>query len=99
MAAEVEIVRIPVEPARSRELISVLLSARKGYLAAPACTQLDLLKSAAGDEVAVILHWSSPQAHENALQSVDAALFFKAVMGLASGPPEVRKYELAEGEA
>jgi quinol monooxygenase YgiN len=99
MTAEVEIVRIPVEPARSQELVSVLQSARKGYLAAPACTQLELLRSAAGDEVAVILHWSSAQAHEQALQSADASVFFKALMGLASGSPEVRKYEPIGSEA
>lgn len=98
MTLEIEIVRIPVDPARMPELVSVLEGARDGYLAGPACVGVELLTSADSADVAAIVRWSSAQAHEAALRSMDAALFFKAVMGLASGPPEVRKYAPVAGD-
>ena len=67
--------------------------ARRGYLAAPRCNGVEVLSVPDGNEVTTIVRWSSPEAHEQALQSVDAAHFFKAVMTLASGPPDVRKYQ------
>lgn len=93
MNPEIEIVRIPVEHARARELAETIESARSGYLASPRCNGVEVLSGAGGDEVTAIVRWSSAEAHEQALQSVDAAHFFKAVMTLAAGPPDVRKYE------
>ena len=95
MKPEIEIVRIPVERSRARELTDIIATARSGYLAAPRCSGVEVLSGPDGDEVAAIVRWSSAEAHELALQSIDAAHFFKAVMTLASGPPEVRKYEPA----
>jgi quinol monooxygenase YgiN len=89
---EIEIVRIPVEHARARELAETIESARTGYLSAPRCNGVEVLSAPDGDEITAIVRWSSSAAHEQALQGVDAAHFFKAVMTLASGPPDVRKY-------
>jgi quinol monooxygenase YgiN len=92
---EIEIVRIPVERERARELAGAIESARRGYLSSPRCNGVEVLIVPDGDEITAIVRWSSAEAHEDALQSVDAAHFFKAVMTLASGPPDVRKYEPA----
>ena len=97
MNPEIEIVRIPVEHARARELVDTIESARSGYLASPRCNGVEVLSGVGGDEVTAIVRWSSAEAHEEALQSLDAAHFFKAVMTLASGPPDVRKYEPVAG--
>jgi quinol monooxygenase YgiN len=90
---EIEIVRIPVERERAQELAETIASARRGYLAAPRCNGVEVLSVPDGNEVTAIVRWSSAEAHEQALKSVDAAHFFKAVMTLASGPPDVRKYQ------
>ena len=95
MNPEIEIVRIPVEHSQARQLIDTLESACSGYLAAPRCDGVEVLSNAAGDEITAIVRWSSAAAHEEALQSVDAARFFRAVMTLASGPPDVCKYRPA----
>ena len=95
MQPEIEIVRIPVEPSRALELTATIESARSGYLGSPRCSGVEVLSVPEGDEITAIVRWSSAEAHEQALQSVDAAHFFKAVMTLASGPPDVRKYEPA----
>jgi hypothetical protein len=92
---EIEIVRIPVEASRARELAETIESARSGYLGSPLCSGVEVLSGSGGDEITAIVRWSSAEAHEQALHSVDAAHFFKAVMTLASGPPDVRKYEPA----
>ena len=95
MKPEIEIVRIPVERSRARELAETIESARSGYLASPRCNGVEVLSGPDGDEITAIVRWSSAEAHERALQSVDAAQFFKVVMTLAAGPPDVRKYEPA----
>ncbi|MGA8707662.1 MAG: hypothetical protein WB646_11820 [Steroidobacteraceae bacterium] len=92
MTLEVEIVRIPVNAARVLELIQALKGARTGYLAAPACQAVSLLVTQASDEIAVILTWSSAQAHAEAVKTEQAASFFKAVSTLSSARPEVRAY-------
>jgi quinol monooxygenase YgiN len=92
MKPEIEIVRIPVEPSRARELAAAVQSARTGYLAPPHCNGLEVLSAAAGDEVTAIVRWSSAEAHQEALNGRHSAPFFSAVMALASGPPDVRKY-------
>jgi quinol monooxygenase YgiN len=92
---EIEIVRIPVEPSQARELIETIESARGGYLGSPRCGGVEVLSNPVGNEITAIVRWSSAEAHEQALQSVDAAHFFKAVMTLASGPPDVCRYEPA----
>ena len=97
MKPEIEIVRIPVERSQARELADTIESARSGYLAAPRCNGVEVLSGAGNDEVVAIVRWSSAEAHEAALQTLDAAHFFKAVMTLASGPPDVRKYDAAAG--
>jgi len=94
---EIEIVRIPVERSRARALADTIESARSGYLAAPRCDGVEVLSGAGNDEVVAIVRWSSAEAHEAALQTLDAAHFFKAVMTLASGPPDVRKYDPPAG--
>jgi len=94
---EIEIVRIPVERSQARELADTIESARSGYLAAPRCNGVEVLSSAGNEEIVAIVRWSSAEAHEAALQTLDAAQFFRAVMTLASGPPDVRKYEPAVG--
>ena len=97
MKPEIEIVRIPVEPARARELAEAVLSARNGYLAPPRCSGVEVLSGNGGDEVTVIVRWSSAEAHGEALRGEHSAPFFNAVMTLASGPPDVRKYQPAAG--
>jgi quinol monooxygenase YgiN len=95
MKPEIEIVRIPVEPARARELAEAVLSARNGYLAPPLCSGLEVLSGTGGDEVTAIVRWSSAEAHQTALGGEHSAAFFSAVMTLASGPPDVRRYQSA----
>jgi quinol monooxygenase YgiN len=95
MNAEIEIVRIPVDRSRAKELADAIRSARTGYLAPPRCSGLEVLSGVDGDEVTAIVRWSSAEAHEQALATPDSASFFKAVMALASGSPDVRKYEIA----
>lgn len=97
MTSEIEIVRIPVEHSRARELAETIESARSGYLSSPRCNGVEVLSGAGGEEVMAIVRWLSHAAHEEALQSVDAAQFFKAVMTLAAGPPDVCLYEPLEG--
>jgi quinol monooxygenase YgiN len=93
MKPEIEIVRIPVEPSRARELAAAVQSARNGYLAPPRCSGLEVLRGTGGDEVTAIVRWSSAEAHEEALRGEHSASFFGAVMALASGPPDVRRYQ------
>ena len=95
MNPEIEIVRIPVEPSRARELAEAIRSARKGYLAPPRCTNLEVLTGTGGDEVTAIVRWSSAEAHAEALWGEHSAAFFSAVMALASQSPDVRKYRLS----
>jgi len=95
MKVEIEIVRIPVDRSRAQELAEAIQSARTGYLAPPRCSGLEVLTGDDGDEVTAIVRWSSAEAHAQALEGSESASFFKAVMALASGPPDVRKYELA----
>ena len=95
MKPKIEIVRIPVERSRAPELAATIESARNGYLASPCCSGVEVLSGRDGDEITAIVRWSSAEAHEQALQSIEAAHFFKAVMTLASGPPDVSKYEPA----
>jgi quinol monooxygenase YgiN len=97
MIPEIEIVRIPVEHSRARELAATIESARAGFLAFPRCNGCEVLTGAAGDEVIAIVRWSSVAAHEEALRSADATRFLEAVAALAAGPPEVRKYEPVTG--
>ena len=78
MKPEIEIVRIPVERSQARELADTIESARSGYLAAPRCNGVEVLSSAGNDEVVAIVRWSSTEAHEAALQTLDAAHFFRA---------------------
>jgi quinol monooxygenase YgiN len=93
MKPEIEIVRIPVHGSRARELAAAVQSARSGYLAPPRCTNLEVLTGAGGDEVTAIVRWSSAEAHDEALKGEHSGAFFSAVMALASGPPDVRKYQ------
>jgi quinol monooxygenase YgiN len=95
MKPEIEIVRIPVEPSRARELAEAVQSARNGYMAPPHCNGLEVLSGTGGDEVTAIVRWSSSEAHEEALRGEHSAPFFSALMALASGPPDVRKYQPA----
>ena len=92
MASEIEVVRIPVEPARAGELIEALQQARRGYLAKPACDGVEVLLGESRSEVAVIVTWASPEAHALALQGPHSAQFFQQVAAFATDRPEVRKY-------
>jgi quinol monooxygenase YgiN len=94
---EIEIVRIPVERSRANALVSAIDAARAGYLAPPGCAGVELLVALDSDEVTAVVRWSSAEAHEQALKSAHSAAFFNAVMAVACGPPDVRKYEPAAG--
>jgi quinol monooxygenase YgiN len=95
MTREIEIVRIPVAPDQAQRLVQVMEEARKGYFAAPACADLELLLSEPRDELAAIVTWSSVEAHARQQQTPAAGSFFEAVMRLASGKPEIRHYRPA----
>src|SRR5665213_4112397 len=98
MTQEFEIVRIPVTPASAFELVQVLDGARTSYLAAPVCQDVKLFINEARNEVAAIVTWASAPAHAQALQTPQAASFFKAVSAFAAGRPDVRSYKSAELE-
>jgi quinol monooxygenase YgiN len=97
MNPEIEIVRIPVERARAPALVSAINSARAGYLAPPGCAGVELLVAIDSDEITAVVRWASAEAHEQAIKSAHSAAFFNAVMAVACGPPDVRKYEPAAG--
>src|SRR5262245_55592966 len=92
MGVEIEIVRIPVVAARARQLAVALKAARSGYLAAPACADLEILTTQANDEVVAIVRWSSASAHEQATRGPHAQAFFSLVGSYAAGTPQLSRY-------
>ena len=94
MKVEIEIVRIPVDRSRARELAETIESRASRLPAPPRCSgRRSAVTGDDGDEVTAIVRWSSAEAHEAGARGSESASFFKTVMALASGPPEVRKYD------
>jgi quinol monooxygenase YgiN len=92
MTAEIEIVRIRVDPQGATQLAQAVEAARGGYLAAPACHGVELLLSGERDELVAIVTWDSAQAHAEALRTPHAPVFFESVAAFALGAPDVRRY-------
>jgi quinol monooxygenase YgiN len=89
----VEVVRIPVAPEAATSLVDAIRRGRAGYLAPPACQDVEVLRHAEGTEVIVVATWASVAAHDEAAARPAAAAFLGEVGGLAAGPPSVGFYE------
>jgi NAD(P)-dependent dehydrogenase (short-subunit alcohol dehydrogenase family)/quinol monooxygenase YgiN len=85
--AEIEIVRIPVDPPNAPALEAVIRERRADYFAPPHCLALEVGRSEDEADVIAVVTWASKEAHAAARKGPGAAALFAAVGKLATGAP------------
>ena len=94
---EIEIVRIPVLPAKAAALETAIRERRLDYFSPPLCVGLDVGSSGDSTEVIALVTWASKDAHEAARNSPGAATLFAAVGKFAAGAPSIANLEGSGG--
>lgn len=84
---ELELIFLEATPAKLRELVSAISHGRAGYLAPPACHELEIAETSSG--VTVLIRWASAEAHRARAQTAEAGAFFSKISSLVTAQPRI----------